>query len=97
MALRKQISFSGVSTIKTDLGVLTQKNTSVTLNAYIKIEEVKSSKSDAVAIISMTDGDAKIVISTPFIPSVKDNSKNIIAQAYDAIKQMPMFANAEDC
>jgi hypothetical protein len=97
MALRKQLNFNGVTEVKTEHGVLTQGSTTVGLNAYIKIEEVKASKADAVAVVSMSDGDKRLVMTTPFTPSVENGAKNIIAQAYDALKQMPMFVGAEDC
>lgn len=96
MALRKQLSFNGATETKTEYGVLKQGATSVSLNAYIKVEEVKASKSEAIAVISMTDGSARLIMTTPFTASI-DVPKNTIAQAYDAIKQMPLFAGATDC
>jgi hypothetical protein len=97
MALRKQLTFSGVTEVKTDYGVLTQGATSLTLNAYIKVEEARMSKGDALAVVSFTDGTARLTMTTPFTASVDDGAKNVIAQAYEALKQMPMFAGAEDC
>ena len=96
MALLKQLNFDGVTEVKTDHGVLRQGDTTVSLNAYIKVEEVKASKSEAIATISMTDGNKRLVMTTPFAASV-DTPKNTIAQAYEALKQMPMFAGATDC
>jgi hypothetical protein len=97
MALRKQLNFTGVTEVKTEHGVLTQGSTTVGLNAYIKVEEVKASKSDAIAVVSMTDGDKRLVMTTQFAASFDAGAKNTIAQAYDALKQMPLFVGAEDC
>lgn len=97
MALRKQLNFTGVTEVKTEHGILTQGSTTVGLNAYIKVEEVKASKADAIAVVSMTDGAKRLVMTTPFTASVADGAKNTIAQAYDALKQMPLFVGAEDC
>lgn len=97
MALRKQFNFNGVAEVKTDHGVIKQDNTIVVINAYIKVDEVKTSKLEAIAVVSMTDGEKRLVMTTPFVPSTQDGAKNIIAQAYDSLKQMPMFADAVDC
>lgn len=97
MALRKQLNFNGVTEVKTEYGVLAQGDTNVSLNAYIKVEEVKASKIEAIATVSMTDGAKQLVMTTSFTASVADGSKNIIAQAYDALKQMPLFAGAFNC
>ena len=97
MALRKQLNFNGMTEVKTEHGILKQGDTTVSLNAYIKVDEVKASKSDAIAVVSMTDGTKQLVMTTPFTASVDNGAKNIIAQAYDALKQMPMFFGAEDC
>lgn len=97
MALRKKFTFTGNAKIKTDYGVVEESNLIVALNAYIKVEEVKASKASALAIISMIDGDKKLTTTADFVPSVEDGAKNIIAQAYEAIKKLPMFENATDC
>ncbi len=97
MALRKQLSFSGETEIKTQYGIVLEANTTVELDAYIKVEEIKTSKTSAFVTVSMTDGDKKLVMTTPFTPSVEAGAKNIIAQAYDALKQMSLFVDAHDC
>lgn len=96
MALCKQLSFVGTTEVKTEHGVLKQGETSVSLNAYIRVEEVRTSKSEAIAVVSMSDGSARLVMTTPVVVSI-EVPKNTIAQAYDALKQMPLFAGAEDC
>jgi hypothetical protein len=97
MALRKQLNFTGVAEVLTAHGVLNQGDTTVSLNAYIKVEEVKASKAEAIAVVSITDGDKRLMMTTPFTASVEDGAKNIIAQAYNALKQMPLFVGAKDC
>lgn len=97
MALRKKLSFSGVTEIKTEYGVISESNAEVHLDAYIKVEEVKTSKNSAIVTVSLTDANKRLVMTTPFTPSVEIGAKNIIAQAYDALKQMPLFVGAEDC
>lgn len=97
MALRKQLTFSGVTEVKTEHGVISDTNTEINLDAYVKVEEVKTSKNSAIVTVSLTDASKRLVMTTPFTPSVEIGAKNIIAQAYDALKQMPLLAGASDC
>lgn len=97
MALRKQLTFSGVTEVKTEHGVISEADTQTHLNAYIKVDEVRTSKNSAIVTISLTDANKRLVMTTTFAPSVEIGAKNIIAQAYDSLKQMPLFSGAEDC
>lgn len=95
MALKKQITVSGQSSlvhngVQVSLGV--QQST---MNCYIKVETVSGGKSGAVATVSFTDGDKRFVSAYEFQPEM--SNENFIAQAYKHLKTMPEFSSAEDC
>lgn len=95
MALRRSFSIKGVARIATEYGDIEQANTFVVLNAYIKVEEVKASKSEALAFVSMTDGTKRIAKTVLFEPTM--DGGNFIAQAYEHLKTLPEFEGATDC
>jgi hypothetical protein len=70
-------------------------------DAYIKVETVNSSKSEAKADVKVYDDYAcgKLISDKTyvFLPSIEDDAPNIIKQAYLYLKALPEYAEAIDC
>ena len=69
-------------------------------DCYVRINEVRSSKTNAVAKYSIMSADQSKVYETKdidFEVSVALDALNIWTQAYQALKALPMFENAMDC
>ena len=67
-------------------------------NAYIKIDQISGNKGLLQVVIGIykEQGQNKIdAVSTGFSPSL--DGKNFIAQAYDHVKTLEEFADAQDC
>ena len=95
MALRKSISVSGAAFVQTDIGIINTGVTEVSFDAYIKVDKVSATKTDAVADVIIF-GDGKSQMKTyRFTPSM--DAGNFIKQTYEHLKTLPEFANAEDC
>jgi hypothetical protein len=72
---------------------------SVSAKSYCKIDRVTASKASAVAFVLYLSEDKSIVLGSKeisFTPSVAEGSKNFIAQAYDYVKTLSEFLNAEN-
>lgn len=85
MAIRKTISLANAV------------SDNVTVDCYIRVVDIKTSKEQAVATYHVCRNDNMKVIyerSIPFVPGV---SGNTWAQAYIALKQMSEFSGAQDC
>lgn len=95
MALSKKLTFSGRSFIETPVGRLDAGFASVEMNAYIKVERVSASKDSASADVSFTEGEKKSSSSYTFQPKL--DGGNFIKQAYEYLKTLPEFADAQDC
>lgn len=69
-------------------------------DCYVRIVEVRSSKTNAVAKYNIMSADQVKVYESKdidFETSVALDSPNIWTQAYRALKALPMFENAMDC
>lgn len=95
MAIRKTIYVDGVSNTTTEYGVISDGHKTVSLNAYIKVEIVTASKESANVSVSFTDNDKSILKFYEFTPGL--NGSNFIKQAYEHLKTLPEFKDAEDC
>jgi hypothetical protein len=68
-------------------------------NAYIQVAEVSGTKKLIDAKIFIKKQDQVNVLeqrTISFVPSVEDDSKNFIKQAYEHLKTMDEFSNARD-
>lgn len=65
-------------------------------NAYWRVEEVTTSKNKAFCNVSINIENNVIELKR-YMFEPKLVNKNIIAQAYEHLKTLPEFANAEDC
>lgn len=96
MALRKQISLEGKGFVQTEFGLIeTSSDASVQMNAYIKVETVSGTKSDASANVSFADGNKQFLKTYKF--NVDLDGANYIAQAYKHLKTLSEFEGAVDC
>ncbi len=95
MALRKIISLNGKCFVQTEFGLIETSESSIQMNAYVKVETVSGTKSEASANVSFADGIKKFIKTYNF--QVDLDGKNYIAQAYEHLKSLPEFENATDC
>lgn len=68
-------------------------------NAYIQVAEVSGSKKLITIQVFIKKQDQVNVLdkrAISFVPSVNDDSKNFIKQAYEHLKTLPEFANGKD-
>jgi len=71
-------------------------------NCYWRVPSVNGSKNKvtaSVSVLAIVDGEISNQIASreySFTPSVGSGSKNFIAQAYEHIKSLPEFLDAED-
>ena len=96
MALQKTMTIP-VTVVKAALfGVIGETQSSETINdVYIKVVRVSGSKEKAVADVSFSSQNFSGSKSYEFAPEMVD--KNFIAQAYEYLKTLPEFADAQDC
>lgn len=94
MALRKTITISGESTIQTANGPISAGQSSVNIDAYIKVVSVGGTKDSASAEVSISGNGAKITEHYEF--PVNLDGPNFIKQAYEHLKTLDRFSGAED-
>lgn len=98
MALRKRVAVPAKVTTKGPggIGVLTTKQTFEHFdNAYIKVATVNGTKEMIEAVVETDLGNGSILKdSVFFVPNL--NGTNFIKQAYEHMKTMPDYADAED-
>jgi len=99
MALKKSMTLSGKSTIKTEFGIYRAGDSSVSLDdCYIKVEEVSGTKQQVNFSVSFdAANETGLYRKYSFVPALADESKNFIAQAYEYLKTLPEFDGAVDC
>ena len=95
MALRKKITVTGDTMIYTPFGVVNIGESSVTVNAYIKVKSVQGSKETATAAVEFSDGQTALQKQFVFAPNL--DGPNFIKQAYEHIKTLSEFDGAVDC
>lgn len=97
MALRKIISVEGQSFIQTEFGNIENGIGRATFLAYIKVVDVRGTKSQMTAKVSF-DGDSQFFEKQYQVPvSVENGSPNFIEQVYKHLKTLPEFDGAENC
>lgn len=72
----------------------------VSAMSYCRAEKVNTIKNQAVcSVIYFTENKEQMLGNAEFsfVPSVADDAKNHIAQAYAYLKTLPDFTGAEDC
>lgn len=88
MALQKTINLKSVMNIDTNV------------NAYIKVTEVRATKTNAVAYVDFSQSSDNGSFNREhyeFRPSVSEGSDNFIKQAYVYLKTLDEFSDATDC
>lgn len=93
-ALRKAMDISGKSKIATEFGDFITGESQITINAYIKVDRVTSTKDVASALVSFSENEIVGQKEYTFAPDM--NGENFIKQAYEHIKTLPEFAGAAD-
>jgi hypothetical protein len=97
MALRKLIIVEGSSTVQTPYGSFDDGRKNVSIDAYIKVVEITSTKQQAVAKVVFSNDQIKFEKSYVVPVSVSNSSKNFIAQVYEQLKKLEEFSDADDC
>jgi hypothetical protein len=95
MALRKTIQITGQTTVHDGQITVPGAEQTVNFDAYIKVESIRSTKSDASVLVSFNIGESSFERVYGFTPSM--DGGNFIKQAYEYIKALPEFEGAEDC
>jgi hypothetical protein len=97
MALKNIVEIEGELVIKTDYGLIV-KGKDVSANVfYIKVDNIQATKKQANASVSFNSDKLNFKKNYSFKVSVENNAPNFIKQAYEYLKTLPEFANAEDC
>ena len=97
MALKKLILVEGSSTVQTPYGSFDDGRKNVSIDAYIKVVEITSTKEQAVAKVVFSNDKVKFEKSYVAPVSVSIGAKNFIAQVYEHLKTLEEFAGATDC
>ncbi len=95
MALQQLIQISGKTVLQAEKVTLPAPDHTADFNAYIKVEQVLSTKTDAIALVTFKDGD--YVFERSYTFTVNLDGDNVIKQAYLYLKTLPEFAEATDC
>jgi hypothetical protein len=72
----------------------------VSAMSYAKVDKVNAAKDQAVCSVIYLSEDKKTMLGNAdffFKPSVENEAKNHIAQAYEHLKTIPEFESATDC
>jgi len=94
MALRKILQVSGDAMLVTEYGQLRIGNQQATINCYIKVEAVSGGKDNVVASVLFKSDTVAFTKTYEFVPDM--DGSNFIKQAYEHIKTLAEFVNAED-
>lgn len=95
MALNSKFNFFGKLKLHTQNGVVDIENKTLSLDCYIKVQNVKADKENAVADVIFKSGES---LFTNFYKFPLDLiGGNPIKQAYEHLKTLPEFAGATDC
>lgn len=97
MALKKTVSFTGTASLKTEDGIFSIGEQSVSINAYIKVLSLNGGKEQLRILVGFSEGQKQFAKHYSFAPSVESGASNFIAQAYEYLKTLPEFAGAFDC
>lgn len=69
-------------------------------NCYCKVTQIVGDKARINFKVAVMNEEKNFVYQEKtfgFDPSVNDNAKNFIAQAYEHLKTLPEFSEAQDC
>jgi hypothetical protein len=97
MALKNIFELEGESTIVTNYGSIIKGNETYNGVFYVKVENIKSDKENAIANVSFKNDKLKFSKNYSLEISIADGAPNFIKQAYIYLKTLPEFANADDC
>jgi hypothetical protein len=97
MALSKKIIVQGTQYIETATGKLPVGETSVEMDAYIRVNDVIAKKPVSFIDVEIKTGDVGRMEQHQFEADLSDNAENHIKQAYKYLKTLPEFAGAVDC
>ena len=69
-------------------------------DAYFRVSQVSGDKYSMHASIEVLNAEKNRLLmqrSVSFVPSVANDAANFIAQAYEYLKSLPEFSEAQDC
>lgn len=95
MALKKSFLIKGAATIQNDTFVLSAGEVAVNFDAIIKVISVVATKDQISATVQFSNGKSQFAKIYAFTPDM--DGSNFIAQAYEHLKTLLEFADAEDC
>jgi hypothetical protein len=97
MAFRKIIEVEGKSIVHTTIGDIQNGTQRVSFFAYVKVINVNGGKTTMNAIVYFKGENQEFTKEYQIPVSVVDSAPNFIKQAYEHLKTLPEFTNAEDC
>jgi hypothetical protein len=99
MALTKNVHFSGAASIMSSGAICLIDQLGATFNdCYIKVGSVSASKSDSTATVCFLEAeDGKLLFEKTYGFKIDLDGPNPIKQAYEYLKTLPEFSDAEDC
>lgn len=97
MALSKKITVQGTQYIETPTGKLPVGETSVEMDAYIRVNNVIAKKPVSFIDVEVKTGDVGRMEQYQFEADLSAGAENHIRQAYKHLKTLPEFENAVDC
>ena len=99
MALRIIETITGKSFVNVGgIPVETGAETSAEVSEYVQIRDIKASKVEVAARVFFVNEESGSLVREQFYTFQPDlEGPNFIAQAYEHLKTLPEFADAEDC
>jgi hypothetical protein len=97
MALKSIFEIEGQSATITSHGPIIKGNETYSGVFYVKVENIRSNKERASAQVLFKNDKIEFFKNYSLDVSVADGAPNFIKQAYEHLKTLPEFVNAEDC
>lgn len=95
MALKKDYEHNFVASAQFPWGQIETADGKIILeDAYIKVITVNGSKETVTANVSIKSEEKELLVSYDFSPSMEGS--NFIKQAYEYLKTLPEFSDAQD-
>ena len=91
------MEFEGDLSIKTEYGQIAKGKDSISGVFYVKVDVIRSTKDKGSAMVTFKSDKLDFSKNYAFDVSVADGAPNFIKQAYEYLKTLPEFVNAENC
>jgi hypothetical protein len=96
MALRKEMIINGTRYLHTETARYNLGDDTLTMTATIKVVDVQAKKPKSFITVDISDGTKGHQERYEFEPDLTDGAANHIKQAYEYLKTLDAYADAED-